>query len=173
MLDVFSYVGGFGIHALKGGARSLTSIDISSQAMKVAAENIALNKLDPSKWTPLVADAFAALKKLIQQQEQFDIVVIDPPSFAKQASEVPNALTQYERLARLGKELVAPYGYLILGSCSSRISLEDFEEVHRNARLTRLNGWTHLHTTLHDRSSIRRQRARRMGARAWTIARDE
>lgn len=150
VLDVFSYVGGFGIHALKGNAKALTSIDISSQAMEVAAENIELNKIDKSKWTPMAADAFVALEELIRQKEQFDIVIIDPPSFAKQASEVSHALKQYERLARLGKELVAQNGTLILGSCSSRISLEDFEEVHQNANLTISYGWRHLHTTLHD-----------------------
>lgn len=150
VLDVFSYVGGFGIHALKGNAESLTSIDISSQAMKVAAENIALNELDRSKWTPMVADAFEALEDLIEQKEQFDIVVIDPPSFAKQASEVSYALKQYEKLASLGKDLVAHNGTLILGSCSSRISLENFEDVHHNAYITQANGWRYLHTTLHD-----------------------
>lgn len=150
VLDVFSYVGGFGIHALKGNAKSLTSIDISPHAMEVAAENIALNQIDASKWTPIAADAFVALNELIQQKEQFDIVIIDPPSFAKQASEVPSALKQYERLARLGKELVAPKGTLILGSCSSRISLEDFQKAHQNARITASNGWKHLHITLHD-----------------------
>ncbi|MEO8933621.1 MAG: class I SAM-dependent rRNA methyltransferase [Xanthomarina sp.] len=150
VLDVFSYVGGFGIHALKGSAKSLTSIDISSHAMEVAAENISLNKFDLSKWTPMPTDAFAALDELIQQKSQFDIVIIDPPSFAKQASEVPNALKQYERLAKLGRDLVAPKGTLILGSCSSRITLEDFEEVHRNAKITKANGWSYLHFTLHD-----------------------
>lgn len=150
VLDVFSYVGGFGIHALKGNAQSLTSIDISSHAMEVAAENIALNEMDDSRWTPLVADAFVAMNDLIQQKEQFDIVIIDPPSFAKQNSEVPGALVQYERLARLGKKLVAPNGTLILGSCSSRITLEDFEKSHQNARITKSNGWSKLHTTLHD-----------------------
>ncbi len=150
VLDVFSYVGGFGIHALKGNAKSLTSIDISSQAMEVAAENIELNTMDASKWTPLAADAFVALDELIRQKSKFDIVIIDPPSFAKQASEVANALKQYERLARLGKDLVAENGTLILGSCSSRISLEDFEEAHQNADITRSKDWYHLHTTLHD-----------------------
>ena len=150
VLDVFSYVGGFGIHALKGNAHSLTSIDISSRAMEVAAENIVLNQIDDSKWTPMVVDAFVALEELIQQNKQFDIVIIDPPSFAKQASEVHNASNQYERLARLGSELVTQNGTLILGSCSSRINLEDFEEIHANANLTQFYGWKHLHTTLHD-----------------------
>lgn len=150
VLDVFSYVGGFGIHALKGNAKSLTSIDISQHAMDVASENIALNKIDASKWTPMAADAFVALNELIAKKAQFDIVIIDPPSFAKQASEVVSASKQYERLARLGKELVAPKGILILGSCSSRISLEDFEKIHQNAKITTANGWKYLHHTLHD-----------------------
>ena len=150
ILDVFSYVGGFGIHALKGNAKSLTSIDISQHAMDVASENIELNKLDASLWTPLSMDAFIALENLIQNNEKFDIVIIDPPSFAKQSSEVSNALKQYERLARLGRELVAQNGTLILGSCSSRITLEDFQEAHKNANITTSHGWRHIHTTLHD-----------------------
>lgn len=150
VLDVFSYVGGFGIHALKGNAESLTSIDISAQAMEVAAENITLNHIDPAKWNPIAADAFVALNELIKEEAQFDIVIIDPPSFAKQASEVSSALRQYERLAILGRQLVAKNGVLILGSCSSRISLEEFEEVHRKAQIKNAPGWKHLHTTLHD-----------------------
>ncbi|HZH86233.1 MAG TPA: class I SAM-dependent rRNA methyltransferase [Brumimicrobium sp.] len=150
VLDVFSYVGGFGIHALKGGAKSLTSIDISQQAMDVAAENLELNALDKSKWTAIAADAFVAMEELINQKEQFDIVIIDPPSFAKQASEVNSASNQYERLARLGRDLVAPNGTLILGSCSSRISLEDFEVIHRDAGINPMNDWKYLHFKLHD-----------------------
>lgn len=150
VLDVFSYVGGFGIHALKGGATSLTSVDISQQAMDVAKENIVLNKIDESKWTPIAADAFLALEELIDQKEKFDIVIIDPPSFAKQASEVNSASNQYERLARLGRELVTKNGTLILGSCSSRISLQAFEEIHQDAGITPMNDWKYLHYTLHD-----------------------
>lgn len=150
VLDVFSYVGGFGIHALKAGASSLTSIDISPHAMQVAEENIKLNNLDETKWTALKVDAFAALEDLILQKEKFDIVIIDPPSFAKQASEVPNALRQYQRLAKLGKSLVAHNGTLILGSCSSRISLEEFKRAHQNVNIDNSHGWHYLHTTLHD-----------------------
>lgn len=150
VLDVFSYVGGFGIHALKGGAANLTSVDISQQAMDVAKENIELNALDLSKWTPIADDAFVALEKLIEQNELFDIVIIDPPSFAKQASEVASASNQYERLARLGRNLVTPNGTLILGSCSSRISLEAFEDIHRHAGINPMNDWKYLHFTLHD-----------------------
>ena len=106
--------------------------------------------LDDSKWTPLAADAFVALDDLIKQKKQFDIVVIDPPSFAKQASEVQNALKQYERLTRLGKALVAQGGTLVLGSCSSRISLEAFKETHQKAGIVDSRDWKHVHSTLHD-----------------------
>lgn len=133
VLDVFSYVGGFGIHALKGGAKSLTSVDISAQAMSLAEEQIKLNQLDLKKWDPKTGDAFEILNELIDVGKTYDIVIIDPPSFAKQASEVSLALQQYERLARLGKELVNHKGYLILGSCSSRIGLEDFKKAHQTA----------------------------------------
>ena len=150
VLDVFSYVGSFGIHALKGGAESLTSVDISSQAMEVAAENVALNKLNKAKWTAVVADAFAALREMRKERRQFDMVIIDPPSFAKQATEVPNALKQYERLAKLGKELLAEEGVLILGSCSSRVSLDEFKKAHESAGISESEGWQLLQTTFHD-----------------------
>lgn len=132
VLDVFSYVGGFGIHALKGGATFLTSLDISAQAMELARDNIQLNELDHSRWNPVVGDAFKKMAGWITEKKAFDMVILDPPSFAKQSSEVPMALRQYERLAKMGAALTTRHGYLILGSCSSRISMEDFKNVHQN-----------------------------------------
>lgn len=131
ILDVFSYVGGFGIHGLKGGAESLTLLDISAQAMEVAKKNIELNELDLSKWNPVVGNAFEELETMIEAGKKFDIVVLDPPSFAKQNSEVEPALKQYTKLAELGANLTKRNGYLVLGSCSSRISLEAFQDAHR------------------------------------------
>lgn len=133
VLDVFSYVGGFGIHALKGGAASLTSVDISAQAMQVAHENMLLNNLDSGKWNAVVGDAFREMSRLIQKRSAFDMVVLDPPSFAKKASEIAEALKQYERLAQMGAALTAGNGYLILCFCSSRIGMEEFKETHRKA----------------------------------------
>lgn len=133
ILDVFSYVGSFGIHALKGGASSLTSIDISSQAMEVARKNLFLNELDISRWVPLVGDAFQQLTQLKNDNRVFDIVVIDPPAFAKQSTEVDLALSQYKRLAKLGAKLTTKDSYLLLASCSSRITPEDFKAAHRKA----------------------------------------
>lgn len=150
ILDVFSYVGGFGIHGLKGGAKILTSLDISQQAMDVAKENLQLNGLDTKKWRPIVGDAFAEMDLLIQGKKKFDLVIIDPPSFAKQKSEIVPALKQYERLASLGAKLTAEDGFLILGSCSSRITLDDFKHAHQKAFEKENERWKLEKVTLHD-----------------------
>lgn len=148
VLDVFSYVGGFGIHALYAGAKSLTSVDISSHAMDMAKKQISLNKLDSSKWNPLTGDAIKILEDLIRQNKQFDIIILDPPSFAKQESEIKTALKQYERLAELGASLTRKNGSLLLGSCSSRISLEAFKNAHK--KVLHPNAWEIHKIVLHD-----------------------
>lgn len=150
ILDVFSYVGGFGVHGLKGGAKSLVSVDISQQAMDVAELNLQLNHLDLTKWQPEVGDAFEILEEMIQQKIRYDIVILDPPSFAKQSSQIQPALKQYERLARLGIRLTKKEGFLVLGSCSSRISLDDFKGVHRDAFAKETVHYTLHKETLHD-----------------------
>lgn len=150
ILDVFSYVGGFGVHGLKGGAKMVTSVDISQQAMDVAEQNIRLNRIDLSKWQPMVGDAFEILDDMIQKKTRFDIVILDPPSFAKQTSQVTPALKQYEHLARLGAKLTKKGGFLVLGSCSSRIDLEQFKQAHRDAFIKENTHYTLQQITLHD-----------------------
>ncbi len=125
VLDVFSYAGGFSVHALKGGATEVISLDISAQALEIAKENASLNDHNGIH-NIIVGDAFDALQNLINQNKVFDIVVIDPPSFAKREREINRAKTSYSRLAKLGTQLVASNGVLILASCSSRISAEEF-----------------------------------------------
>lgn len=127
VLDVFAYAGGFSVHALAGGATEVTSLDISAQALKMAEENVALNKLT-NRHKTMAVDAFAGLTQLHNEGKQFDLVVIDPPSFAKQASEIEVAKSQYQRLALLAVALVKKNGILLLASCSSRILAEDFYE---------------------------------------------
>ena len=87
MLDVFAYAGGFSVHALAGGAKEVTSVDISKQALEMATENALLNKFS-GKHITLAGDAFEILEQMRKRRKQFDIVVIDPPSFAKSASGV-------------------------------------------------------------------------------------
>ncbi len=132
VLDVFSYAGGFSVHALAGGAEAVTSIDISAQALEVARENAALNTFKGQHET-LKGDAFELLADLVKEGRQYEVVVIDPPSFAKQQSEVQRALKQYEKLATLGAALCSKGGILVLASCSSRVAFDDFKAAHQRA----------------------------------------
>lgn len=125
VLDVFSYAGGFSVHALAGGAKEVTSLDISKPAIALAKQNAALNQYS-GKHVGLAADAFEGMHKLFMEGKQYDLIIIDPPSFAKRASEVELAKKNYRRLAELGLKLTAPGGILVLASCSSRIEKEEF-----------------------------------------------
>lgn len=132
VLDVFAYAGGFSIHALAGGAREVVCTDISAPALELAKRNASLNHF-PGKLKTLGGDAFEVLKTLIQQHENFDLIVIDPPSFAKGKDEIDRALRKYEELAELGAKLTAKSGILVLASCSSRVTQKQFLECHQVA----------------------------------------
>ncbi|MFC5045650.1 class I SAM-dependent rRNA methyltransferase [Aquimarina hainanensis] len=149
VLDVFSYAGGFSVHALSGGAKEVTSLDISKHALEMAKENVALNA-PKGKHITMVSDAFEGLQRLISQKKTFDIVVIDPPSFAKSAAEINKAKHSYSRLAKLGAQLVAKNGILVLASCSSRIIAEDFFEITEEAILQMNDRFELLEKTYHD-----------------------
>ncbi|HRP90969.1 MAG TPA: class I SAM-dependent rRNA methyltransferase [Edaphocola sp.] len=132
VLDVFAYAGGFSVHALAGGALSVSSVDISKQALALAQDNAALNNFK-GKHEILLGDAFELLKYLQKEGRQFDIVVIDPPSFAKQRDQIFTAIKKYKLLAEMGVTLCKKGGVLVLASCSSRISTEDFFKAHQEA----------------------------------------
>ena len=108
----------------------MTSLDISKQALQIAVTNGKLNPYTGQHKT-IAGDAFAELKNLIDQKVKFDVVVIDPPSFAKQASEVELAKKKYKQLAQLGVQLTAKKGLLVLASCSSRVVADAFFEINR------------------------------------------
>lgn len=129
VLDVFSYSGGFSVHALAGGARQVTSIDFSSHAIELAKTNASLN-VHSGKHETLVGDAFVILRELIRQKMKFDIVVIDPPSFAKSSAEVEIAKKKYAELAELGVHLTSKGGIVLLASCSSRVTADEFYQIH-------------------------------------------
>lgn len=130
VLDVFSYAGGFSVHALVGGAKEVTSLDFSEQALALAAQNASLNE-HSGKHLTLAGDAFELLKELVKEKKQYDIVIIDPPSFAKSKKEIEVAKKKYAELAALGIQLTKGDGLLVLASCSSRISAEELLEVHQ------------------------------------------
>ncbi|WNH10521.1 class I SAM-dependent rRNA methyltransferase [Thalassobellus suaedae] len=149
VLDVFSYAGGFSVHALYNGAKEVTSLDISKQALEIAIENGKLNTYKGTHKT-IAGDAFEELKKLIKNKVTFDVVVIDPPSFAKQASEIDLAKKKYAQLADLGEQLTAKNGLLVLASCSSRVLSQAFFDINGQTLASTNRTYKVLLKTQHD-----------------------
>ena len=133
VLNVFSYSGGFSLYAARGGAESVTSVDISPYAVEAIAQNIKLNskdkKISGCKFRDLTGDAFGMMEELIKNGEKFEMVIIDPPSFAKSRKHRDKALNAYTKLIRLGLKLVEKNGILVMASCSSRIKAEEFDDL--------------------------------------------
>ncbi|MFT7050344.1 MAG: 23S rRNA (cytosine1962-C5)-methyltransferase [Psychroserpens sp.] len=149
VLDVFSYAGGFSVHALANGAKEVTSLDISSQALEIAVQNGKLNNYNGIHFT-LAGDAFKILEQLILEKQKFDVVVIDPPSFAKQQTEIQLAKKKYAQLARLGEKLTARDGLLVLASCSSRVTSTAFYDINEHALIVAKRSFSVEQKTQHD-----------------------
>ncbi len=149
VLDVFSYAGGFSVHALAKGAKDVTSLDISAQALAVAKENATLNDHKGTHHI-IEGDAFEKLQQLIQKNRKFDVVVIDPPSFAKKATDVEKALKKYAQLAKMGVQLVSKNGILVLASCSSRVEAQDFYAMAEKALKQQNVTYKIIDRTAHD-----------------------
>ncbi len=126
VLDIFSYAGGFSVHAMSGGASKVTSIDISKQALDMSSKNMELNGFDKNKHELISGDAFEIIEEFVNQKRKWDIVIVDPPSFAKRKDEVDRALESYRKLAVGAIKLVREGGTLIMASCSSRVEAELF-----------------------------------------------
>ena len=149
VLDVFAYAGGFSVHALAGGATSVTSLDISAQALEMAVKNVSLNT-HRGEHKVLAVDAFNGLSQLHQIGQSFDLVVVDPPSFAKKESEINGALHSYTRLTRLAIPLVKPNGILMMASCSSRVSADLFFETIEKCLVSSGRHFQLIEKTFHD-----------------------
>lgn len=149
VLDVFSYAGGFSVHALYNGAKEVTSLDISKPALEIAIQNGKLNHYK-GKHKTIAGDAFDEIKKLIKNKVTFDVVIIDPPSFAKQASEVGLAKKKYAQLAELGSKVTAKNGLLVLASCSSRVLSEDFFDINSQVLSSGKRNFKTILETNHD-----------------------
>jgi 23S rRNA (cytosine1962-C5)-methyltransferase len=130
VLNVFAYSGGFSVYAARGGAVSITSLDLSRPALQAATRNFRLNQeirqVAAARHDLLVGDAFTLLADLQRAEPRFDLVVVDPPAFAKSQSEIEAALAAYARLARLALGVLRPGGTLVMASCSSRVGAADF-----------------------------------------------
>lgn len=125
VLDVCCYTGGFGLVAARQGAQSVLGIDSSATAIAAAEESAERNHLS-DRMSFLQEDCFDALKRLGDEGQQFDAVILDPPRFAGSRHQVDQALRAYRRLNSLAVELLPPGGILVTCSCSGRVSRSEF-----------------------------------------------
>lgn len=150
VLNAFSFSGGFSVYAARGGAASVTDLDISAHALESAKRNFALNQNFPGvaacRHETVQADAF---EWLATGGEKFDLVVLDPPSLAKRATERDGALHAYDRLNLLGMTKLSRDGILVAGSCSAHVPAADFFDAVRRAAVKSGRKSTELKTLRH------------------------
>ncbi len=132
VLDVFSYVGSFGVQAAAFGAREVLAVDASLAALTLAEKNAALNGAG-DRFNCLQGDAFAVLRGLKAEGERFDVVVVDPPAFIKRKKDHKEGLQAYHRINELAMQLLVPDGILISASCSMHLMREELQDVLRVA----------------------------------------
>jgi 23S rRNA (cytosine1962-C5)-methyltransferase len=117
VLDAFSYTGGFGIHAARSGAAQVTCVDASAEALGTVRKNAALNGVEDSI-TTVEADVFEYLRSAEQKREQYDLIILDPPAFAKTRSALEGALRGYKEINLRAINMLKPGGVLVSCSCS-------------------------------------------------------
>jgi 23S rRNA (cytosine1962-C5)-methyltransferase len=132
-LNCFSYTGGFSVAAALGGARHVESVDQDADAIALARENFRANGLDPSLHGFRVGDVFDALAACKREGRRYDLLVLDPPAFAKSQRAVEGALAGYASLHRAALAVLAPGGLLVTASCSARVSAEEFQDAVKEA----------------------------------------
>ncbi|MCO5950804.1 class I SAM-dependent rRNA methyltransferase [Mucilaginibacter flavidus] len=129
VLDCFSYTGGFTLNALQNQAAAVMSVDSSALAVETLKENVLLNGFDANKVTTITSDVNKQLRKLREDGELFDIVVLDPPKYAPSRSALDKASRAYKDLNRLGMLLLNKGGLLATYSCSGAMNMETFKQV--------------------------------------------
>ena len=124
VLNLFCYTGGFSIYALAGGALHVDSVDSSRKAMDMVDRNVAIGGFDPARHTSYCADAIDFVKNV--PDGKYDLMIVDPPAFAKHRGALKNALRAYQRLNAAAIEKVAPGGFVFTFSCSQVVDAEAF-----------------------------------------------
>jgi len=125
VLNVFGYTGGFSVYAMQGGAKEVHSVDSSKKAIDLTNENIELNFDDTSRHKAFAVDAFEFLNDI---DNKYDLIILDPPAFAKHQNVLHNALQGYKRLNAKAIEKIKPGGVLFTFSCSQVVSKENFRK---------------------------------------------
>ncbi len=133
VLNLFSYSGGFSLYAARGGAASVSSLDISEHALAGTRRNFALNHSQPTvarcPHDAVQADAFVWLRQ--ESARRFDLIILDPPSLAKREAEKADALAAYGKLIESSIARLNPYGILVAASCSAHVSADEFFNLAR------------------------------------------
>lgn len=143
VLNMFCYTGGFSVYAMRGGATLVHSVDSSAKAVELTDRNINLNFPDDPRHKSFAEDAFKYLNNLHTLQQQYDLIILDPPAFAKHREALRNALKGYKRLNAKAFEQIKPGGILFTFSCSQVVTREQFRlavfsaaaESKRNVRI--------------------------------------
>ena len=134
VLDAFCNSGGFGLHASSAEASSVTFVDSSAKAIEDAKLNFELDNLK-SKSEFVISDVFDYLNKCIEENKKFDVVILDPPAFAKSKKSLPTAIKGYEKLNRLAMNILNENGFLVASSCSHHVSEDNFLELIKKASI--------------------------------------
>jgi len=135
VLNCFSYTGGFGLWALKGGATRIENIDVSEHALDAAKKGVAYNHLDPGRCKFIKRDVFEYLREQVDKGIKYDLVILDPPKFAESASHLKKACRGYQDINRLGLKLVNKGGRLLTFSCSGLVDANLFQKIVSDAAL--------------------------------------
>jgi len=135
VLDCFCYTGGFALSALAGGARHVTAVEASGEALALARRNAQLNTFAADRCEWVEADVFQMLRRLRDQGRRFDLIVLDPPKFAPTAALAERAARGYKDINLLAFKLLAPGGLLATFSCSGGISRDLFQKIVAGAAL--------------------------------------
>jgi 23S rRNA (cytosine1962-C5)-methyltransferase len=129
VLNLFSYSGAFSVAALAGAASRSVDVDSSASALALAREHRALNALSADDSDFVQADVFEDLRRRVAEGQRWDVVVCDPPAFAKKKSDVDRAARGYKDVNRLAMSLVVPGGWLLTCSCSGLVSADLFQKI--------------------------------------------
>ena len=135
VLNCFCYTGGFSIHALANGAKSVLSVDSSGDALALLEENIALNNLPADHHTSLEGDVFQLLRKFRDENRSFDMIILDPPKFAPTAAHAEKASRAYKDINLLAFKLLRHGGILATFSCSGGVDAALFQKIVASAAL--------------------------------------
>ncbi|CAM3070027.1 class I SAM-dependent methyltransferase [Vibrio mytili] len=137
VLNCFSYTGGFGLYALKGGAKRVINADVSQPALDTAKFNAELNEFDISKKRAvfLNADVFKLLREYRDQGTKFDVVIMDPPKFAESKAQLNGACRGYKDINMLALQIIKSGGTLLTYSCSGLMDLALFQKIIADAAI--------------------------------------